>query len=340
VKTISKTPDEMPDNATDQPLVTFALFAYNQEEYIREAVEGAFAQTYKPLEIILSDDCSSDRTFEIMQEMTEAYDGSHTILVRKNQSNMGLGGHINEIVKLVRSDWLVVAAGDDISSSNRTEELMSYISSLEPPPDLLHSAVIRISEDGRFLGLEQSRFVETLSSIEKTIETDAYALGATVAWHKKLFDDFEPLPDNLMYEDQVMQMRAQLNGGIGYLDKPLVQHRYGGVTAEYSKLSLSKKKFGISNERWIIAREQQLRDLIYRKCDQNLVQKVKAELRLCRFRRDISRQESFLSRVALTIAFAKKTGKRKEAIKNLTLACFPSFSEAAFNISKKIRELR
>ena len=49
MKTMSNTPEEMPDNATDRPLVTFALFAYNQEDYIREAVEGAFAQTYEPL---------------------------------------------------------------------------------------------------------------------------------------------------------------------------------------------------------------------------------------------------------------------------------------------------
>lgn len=65
MKTMSEKPEQMPDNVTDQPLVTFALFAYNQEQYIREAVEGAFSQTYKPLEIILSDDCSRDRTFEI-----------------------------------------------------------------------------------------------------------------------------------------------------------------------------------------------------------------------------------------------------------------------------------
>ena len=44
-----------------RPLVTFALFAYNQEKYIREAVEGAFSQTYEPLEIILSDDYSPVR---------------------------------------------------------------------------------------------------------------------------------------------------------------------------------------------------------------------------------------------------------------------------------------
>ena len=40
MKTMSDTPEEMPDNATDQPLVIFAQFAYNQEQFIREAVEG------------------------------------------------------------------------------------------------------------------------------------------------------------------------------------------------------------------------------------------------------------------------------------------------------------
>lgn len=53
----------------DRPLVTFALIAYDQERFIREAVEGAFSQTYSPLEIILSDDCSSDRTFEIIKDV-------------------------------------------------------------------------------------------------------------------------------------------------------------------------------------------------------------------------------------------------------------------------------
>jgi len=51
--------------------VTFALFAYNQEKYIREEVEGAFSQTYQPLEIIWSDDCSSDRTFAPAAELLQ-----------------------------------------------------------------------------------------------------------------------------------------------------------------------------------------------------------------------------------------------------------------------------
>ena len=63
----------------DKPLVTFALFAYNQEKYIREAIEGEFARAYQPLKIIISDDCSSDKTFDIINELVQNYQGPHVV---------------------------------------------------------------------------------------------------------------------------------------------------------------------------------------------------------------------------------------------------------------------
>lgn len=117
----------MTDTETERPLVTFALFAYNQEKYIREAVEGAFSQTYEPLEIILSDDCSSDRTFEIMQEMAAEYKGPHRVVVRRSERNRGLGLHMRDVVLLVQTKYIVIAAGDDISLPQRTLEMISMM---------------------------------------------------------------------------------------------------------------------------------------------------------------------------------------------------------------------
>lgn len=110
---------EGPEGAQDRPLVTFALFAYNQEKYIREAVEGAFAQTYQPLEIILSDDCSTDRTFEIMREMVAAYRGPHIVRLRKSDQNLGVASHFSAVLEVCNSDYVVLAAGDDISLPHR-----------------------------------------------------------------------------------------------------------------------------------------------------------------------------------------------------------------------------
>ena len=118
------TPEQKSENEIDRPLVTFALFSYNQEEYIREAVEGAFAQTYEPLEIILSDDCSSDRTFEIMQEMAAAYKGPHEVTARQTPCNSGTLIHVSQVAKLAAGKLLILAAGDDVSKPNRSARIV------------------------------------------------------------------------------------------------------------------------------------------------------------------------------------------------------------------------
>jgi len=105
-------------------LVTFALFAYNQEHFIRDAIRGALSQTYEPLEIILSDDCSSDRTFEIMQEMADAYEGPHRVRLNRSPENLGILGHLIDVGREARGSILVVAAGDDISKPERVAALI------------------------------------------------------------------------------------------------------------------------------------------------------------------------------------------------------------------------
>jgi GT2 family glycosyltransferase len=91
VNKMSEKPEEMPDNETDRPLVTFAC---NQKEWIRKAVKGSASQTYPPLQIILSDNYSSDGMYQIMRDLAAAYDGTHKMVLRKNSSNLGIAGHV------------------------------------------------------------------------------------------------------------------------------------------------------------------------------------------------------------------------------------------------------
>jgi glycosyltransferase involved in cell wall biosynthesis len=109
----------------DRPLVTFALVAYNQERYIRAAIEGAFSQTYEPLEIILSDDCSTDSTFEIMQEMAQSYGGRHTVIANRPSENLGTFRHFYQVSKIGKGKLIVAAAGDDISLPHRVATLVA-----------------------------------------------------------------------------------------------------------------------------------------------------------------------------------------------------------------------
>src|SRR2546430_17373747 len=95
-----------------KPILTFVVAAFEQEDYVAEAVEAAFRQTYSPLEIILSDDCSSDQTFEVMQRLAREYKGPHKVVLNRNERNLGLVGHVNRAVELAAGEIIVGSAGD------------------------------------------------------------------------------------------------------------------------------------------------------------------------------------------------------------------------------------
>ena len=71
----------MSDNSS--PLVTFAILAYNQVGFIEVAVNAALAQDYPNLEIIISDDCSEDDTYKIIQNIVKNYAGPHKLIINK-----------------------------------------------------------------------------------------------------------------------------------------------------------------------------------------------------------------------------------------------------------------
>ena len=114
-------PDVANSKAKSPINVTFFLLAYNQEEYIEAACRAALAQTYSPLEIIFSDDYSTDKTFEVIQKIVNDYQGPHKLKTIRNPTNMGLIAHINKAFETASGQLLVIAAGDDITLPHRTE---------------------------------------------------------------------------------------------------------------------------------------------------------------------------------------------------------------------------
>ena len=123
-----------------KPLVTFAIFSFNQEKYIHDAVQAAFNQSYSPLHIILSDDNSSDKTFSIIENLKNKYSGIHKITLNKNNKNLGISGHINKVMDIAEGELIVVGAGDDISLPNRVAVLVDAWIKKNMTPDLLSSS--------------------------------------------------------------------------------------------------------------------------------------------------------------------------------------------------------
>jgi glycosyltransferase involved in cell wall biosynthesis len=208
------------------PLVTFLVLGYKQEQFIREAVAGALAQTYSPLEIILSDDCSSDRTFEIMREMAAAYRGPHKIILNRNPKNLGLGSHINRLMELAGGEIIVIGAGDDISLPERAERIQREFAASGGKAMAVFSDMTEIDGNGNFLKHADTRprqgFDHPVQCCRNMLEG---ITGASNAWHRKVFDVFGPLQPEIVFEDRVIALRAALLGGIRHIPEPLVKYR-------------------------------------------------------------------------------------------------------------------
>lgn len=209
----------------DRPLISFVLIAYNQERFIRQAVEGAFRQTYSPLEILLSDDCSKDRTFEIMREAARLYRGPHKVVLNRNPETLGISAHVNQGMKLSTGALIVVAAGDDISMPERVEVLQRvWESNGRPSMCSLYSGGSRINAAGKKLGI--LRVKECNANLEEVISRcGTSVIGATHAWHRSIFDFFGPLPHGVNSEDKLISFRAALNNRVFFVNRELVAYR-------------------------------------------------------------------------------------------------------------------
>jgi glycosyltransferase involved in cell wall biosynthesis len=195
--------------------------------FIKEAIEGAFSQTYEPLEIILSDDCSSDQTFPIISEMAEAYRGPHVIILNRNRQNLGIGAHINRVMELARGELIVGAAGDDISIPERVEKIYEAYKSSKALAKSIFSNYFVIDEGGKLQGIQfnsSKKREEFLPEI--IVKGDSFVSGCSHAWTREIFDVFGPLMTPLTCEDMVIPFRSALLGGIEYIHEPLVKYRH------------------------------------------------------------------------------------------------------------------
>jgi len=212
------------------PRITLAVLAYRQQDFVEAAVLSALGQVCEPIEILLSDDASPDDTFARMQALASAYAGPHQVVARRNPVNLGLGAHINEIVRVSSGQLLVMMAADDLSTPDRVRRTAAAWDASHQRLDLIASHVIDMSFDGRQLGKIKVDDLSAWPDVATWARRRPYVVGAGQAFTRRLFDRFGPLRDGVVQEDQVNTLRAIGSGGACTIDAPLVHYRRGGMS--------------------------------------------------------------------------------------------------------------
>ena len=224
-------------SSTNSPRVSFIVTGYNEEKYIREAVLSAFHQDYPNLQVVLSDNASTDRTFEIMRELAASAPAGIDVVLNRNAENLHLSGNLQKAAELCDGEVIVRGCGDDVFARDRATRTLDYF---EANPKVMASACRYqlIGGDGQQVpgatcknhappGWEQMTSVQILQCCV-TGRSGSGIYGCAAAYRKCLFTMFPPLPSGILWDDQMLLFRATMLGGAGWMDDQLVQYRTHG----------------------------------------------------------------------------------------------------------------
>lgn len=216
------------------PPVTFIVTGYNQSHLIDEAIQGALAQDYPRLQVILTDDCSSDDTCSRMQAAAAVYSGPHEVLVTRPEQNKGTLGNIYHAARQAKGELIVLAGGDDISYPQRTLVMVQHWR--ENGADALYSKYDVIDETGELIERDYKPDSEGLSLLDYFPGERVEPLhGASAAIHRSVIERFPEPAVRIRSEDAFWTLMLALHGGrTEYIDQALVRYRKhaGAITNE------------------------------------------------------------------------------------------------------------
>lgn len=246
----------------DNPLVSIVVITYNSAKYVLETLESAKDQTYQNIELIISDDCSTDNTVEICREWVEKnkerFVRTEIITVEKNT---GIPANCNRGYKEARGEWVKGIAGDDALYPNVIECYVNFIK-LYPEARIVHAradhyknAFSSSTLDKGYLKKYPVSFLKQ-KCLDSRKQYNLLCIGClveapTVFMQRNLWLEMDGFDERIpMCEDWPMWLKVTKSGiPFYFMDQPAVKYRVSqdSTFGKESVAFLFKRFFEIDN---------------------------------------------------------------------------------------------
>lgn len=198
--------------------VSVIMSVYNGEAYLQEAMDGILGQTYQDWECIAVNDCSTDRTGEILKAYAKRDARIHVI---ENEVNLKLPASLNKALQSAEGKYIVRMDADDICRKDRIEKQVSY---METHPELALSCC-------RFMALVKDEIVP--ACLQRRGDPDAV---------EAMFLFFDPIlhPGVIAVREQLEQLKYDpaysCTEDLELWTRMLMCHKRFGIQEDYLML--------------------------------------------------------------------------------------------------------
>lgn len=182
-------------NNQEIPLVSIIVITYNSGKYVLETLESAKVQTYKNLELIVSDDASNDNTVELCKKwVKENKDRFVRTEIISAKTNSGIPANCNKGVKASTGEWLKLIAGDDVLHMNAIRIFIENISN-DDNHEFYCSNYFIINEESTIIdeiSLNDSRYFKNSSNSQEQFQIALRVSGTvpplTAIYTRKMYE--------------------------------------------------------------------------------------------------------------------------------------------------------
>ena len=146
----------MTQTKQENPLISIVVITYNSSKYILETLESTIVQTYQNIELIVSDDCSTDNTVIIcrkwIEENKERFVNTKFITA---EHNTGITANVNRGLLSSKGEWIKFISGDDVLLNNCLQRNYDYTIQ-EPTANFIFSRIVFFGENNDNFGAKLS----------------------------------------------------------------------------------------------------------------------------------------------------------------------------------------
>ena len=226
-----------------EPTVSVIIANYNYGQYLGECIESVIAQSYRNIEIYISDNASSDMSWEIINSLDKKFPGR--LSIAKNNRNKGAQFNYRTWFSQISSDYRVTLSSDDVLDVNFVERSVELLESHSECEFLItHQSTISengtISTSKPFFNKSCILYPPGLSLLYMVASVNPTSSQVVYRVPRTPYDQRAPLSEEGPYREffraRVYDFLLSLHNPVIYLDEPLIKHRVHNqmhtVTAE------------------------------------------------------------------------------------------------------------
>lgn len=202
------------------PKVTVRISAYNHKKYINQAVESVVNQTYQDFELIVIDDCSTDGTAEILEELEKKY-AFNLIL---NKKNKGLNANNELALRIAKGKYIAGLGSDDFWPGNR---LHVQVTAMENNPEFgfSYGKGKQVNNKGIIVGEEMPDGYSGWFFNKLFLSEHSGISATTVMFKTDLLRKANVHDKNMYINDKYMFMKVSKLAPVLYIDEFLTFYR-------------------------------------------------------------------------------------------------------------------